>query len=434
MDFIPIYILVLGFTIVVDYFAGILIERSSGAKRSWYLRMSIFANLGVLGLFKYFNFFNDNITVFLKLFHFTNPVSDLSIVLPIGLSFHTFQAMSYTIEVYRGKQKSERNFGIYALYVMFFPQLVAGPIERPKNIIHQFYEPKKFNYQRAVEGLKIVLWGFFKKLVIADRLSVYVNAVFNNAYHHSGKTLFVAMMFFWIQIYCDFSGYSDIAIGVAKVMGYDLMENFKRPLLGKSLAEKWNRWHISLFSWFRDYVYMPLARKTKGNRTKLLSYIILVFILSGIWHGANWTFIVWGIVCGTTVVIERLYRDKVKPQKYIPKIWMTILGTLISWVVFAFTGIFFRAANVKTAFYIFKSIVTWKKGSLFHGSPPLNFYYYVMAAAFLIIVETCMEYLPQVKLIDNKNIVIRYTGYVIILLIMLMIGVFNGSQFIYFQF
>ncbi len=434
MDFIPIYILVLGFTIVVDYFAGIFIEKSAGAKRKWFLRMSIVANVGILGFFKYFNFVNDNITFFLKLFHFTNPITDLSFILPIGLSFHTFQAMSYTIEVYRGNQKAERNFGIYALYVMFYPQLVAGPIERPQNIIHQFYEPKKFNYEKAVSGLKIVLWGYFKKLVVADRISIYVNAVYNNPYHHSGKTLFVATILFWVQIYCDFSGYSDIAIGTAKVMGYDLMQNFKRPILGKSVAEKWNRWHISLYSWFRDYVYTPLSRGARRNKTKLLSYIVVIFLLSGLWHGANWTFIIWGAFSGLSVVVERLYKDKVKPQKYIPKIWMIIFGTIISFMVTALSCLFFRALNVKDALHIVKSIVTMKKGPLFKGSPPINFYYYIIAAALLIIVELFQEYLPQVKLINNKSVVIRYAGYIIILMVILLIGVFNGSQFIYFQF
>src|SRR6185369_16290905 len=196
--------------------------KSQGRRRRLFLSASLIANIGILAVFKYFNFFNDNISFILKLFHFTNPVSDLSWILPIGLSFHTFQAMSYTIEVYKGNQKAEHKFGIYALYVMFYPQLVAGPIERPQNIIHQFYEPKKFEYTRVVAGLKIILWGFFKKLVVADRLSAYVNAVYNNPEHHSGKTLFLATIFFWFQVYCDFSGYSDIAIGSAKVMGYNL--------------------------------------------------------------------------------------------------------------------------------------------------------------------------------------------------------------------
>lgn len=434
MDFIPIYILVLAFTIVVDYFAGILIERSAGRKRKWFLRMSIVANIGILGFFKYFNFANDNISFFLKLFNFTNPVGDLSFILPIGLSFHTFQAMSYTIEVYKGNQKAERKFGIYALYVMFFPQLVAGPIERPQNIIHQFYEPKKFDYDRVVAGLKIVLWGFFKKLVIADRLSIYVNAVYSNPSHHSGKTLFIATIFFWLQIYCDFSGYSDIAIGSAKVMGYNLMENFRRPLFGGSIVNIWNRWHISLYSWFRDYVYSPLARKARRSRTKLFLYIIFIFLLSGLWHGANWTYIIWGGFSGLCVVGERIYKDKIKPQKYISKRWMLIWGTILAFLVTSISALFFRAASVKDALIISKRIFTMKSGALFKGSPPINFYYYLLVAAILVMVEFFQEYLPHVKLINNKNIVVRYTGYVLILMIILMIGVFNGSQFIYFQF
>ncbi|MEO8710891.1 MAG: MBOAT family O-acyltransferase [Parafilimonas sp.] len=434
MDFIPIYILVLAFTIVVDYFAGILIERSTGAKRKWFLRMSIVANVGILGFFKYFNFFNDNISFFLKLFDFTNPVSDVSFILPIGLSFHTFQAMSYTIEVYKGNQKSERNFGIYALYVMFFPQLVAGPIERPQNIIHQFYEPKKFDYDRVVAGLKIILWGFFKKLVIADRLSIYVNAVYGNPTHHSGKTLFIATIFFWFQIYCDFSGYSDIAIGSAKVMGYNLMENFRRPFFGGSISGIWNRWHLSLYTWFRDYIYSPLARKARRNKVKLFGYIVLIFLLSGLWHGANWTYVIWGGFSGLSIVVERIYKDKVKPKKYIAKGWLLFWGTIISFFVTSISALFFRSASVSDALYISKAIFSMKSGALFKGSPPINFLYYLLVVAILLSVEFCQEYLPNIKLINNKYVVIRYTGYVIILMIILMIGVFNGSQFIYFQF
>ncbi len=434
MDFLPIYILVLAFTIVIDYYAGLLIERSSGTRRKWYLRMSIFANIGILGFFKYFNFVNDNVSFVLKLFDFTNPVSDISFLLPIGLSFHTFQAMSYTIEVYRGNQKAERNFGIYALYVMFYPQLVAGPIERPQNILHQFHEPKKFDYSRAVAGLRIMLWGFFKKLVVADRLSIYVNAVYNNPEHHSGKTMILATFLFWFQIYCDFSGYSDIAIGSAKVMGYNLMENFRRPLFGKSIADKWNRWHLSLYTWFKDYVYAPLAKTAKRSKTKLLAYIVVIFLLSGLWHGANWTYVIWGAFSGLTIVVERLYKEKVKPQKYISKLWMTILGTIIAFLITSFSVLIFRAQTVSDAIYMCKSIFTNKPGSLFRGSPPINFYYFLIAALMLVVVEFFQEYLPKVKLLNNKYVVIRYTGYVLIIMIILMMGVFNGSQFIYFQF
>ncbi|MBS1746064.1 MAG: MBOAT family protein [Bacteroidetes bacterium] len=434
MDFVPIYILVLAFTIVIDYFAGILIEKSTGARRKWYLRMSIVANIGILGFFKYFNFINDNITWFLHLFKFTNPVHDLSFILPIGLSFHTFQAMSYTIEVYRGHQKSERKFGIYALYVMFYPQLVAGPIERPQNILHQFYEVKKFDYTRVVAGLKIILWGFFKKLVIADRLSIYVNAVYNNPEHHSGITFFVATFFFWFQIYCDFSGYSDIAIGSAKVMGYDLMENFRRPMFGGSIQGIWNRWHLSLYSWFRDYLYQPLAKKARRNRAKLYLIVVFIFLVSGLWHGANWTYIIWGGLSGLTIVIERIYKDKVRPQKYISKLWMKILGTIIAFTVTGISCLWFRANSVHDALHIGKSILTMKHGALFRGSPPINFYYYLIVAFILVAVEFFMEYFPNLKLIGNKSVVIRYTGYVIAVLVILLIGIFNGSQFIYFQF
>jgi len=434
MSFLPIYILVLGFTIVIDYFAGILIEQSEGRRRKLFLWLSIISNLGILGFFKYFNFVNDNVTFILQLFKFTNPVQDVSFILPIGLSFHTFQAMSYTLEVYKGNQKSERNFGIYALYVMFYPQLVAGPIERPQNILHQFYEPKKFEYDRVVAGLKIMLWGFFKKLVIADRLSIYVGTVFSNPYHHSGLTLFTASLFFWIQIYCDFSGYSDIAIGSAKVMGYNLMENFRRPLFGNGFADKWYRWHISLYTWFRDYVYAPLAKRARRSKFKLLANIVLIFTLSGLWHGANWTYILWGFSAGLSIVIERIYQDKFKPHKFISKKWMRIWGVILPIPIGCMMSVFFRAMNVKDAFYIIGSIFSFKSGHFFKGTPPTNFYYCLIAVFMLLSVEFVQEYYPRVKLINNNSVVVRYTGYLLAILIILLIGVFNGSQFIYFQF
>ena len=244
MAFVPVYILILFFTIVIDYFAGIWIEEAQGKKKKQFLVLSLVANIGVLAVFKYYNFLNDNLTFLLHGADWENPIPYLSILLPIGLSFHTFQAMSYTIEVYRGHQKAERHFGIYSLYVMFYPQLVAGPIERPQNLLFQFRTEHKFDYERVVSGLRLMLWGFFKKLVIADRLAIYVNAAYGNPDEHTGLTLAVATMFFAFQIYCDFSGYSDIAIGAARVMGYDLMKNFNRPYLSASISEFWSRWPI----------------------------------------------------------------------------------------------------------------------------------------------------------------------------------------------
>jgi len=248
MFFKPIYILILLFTIVIDYCAGILIESAAVKHKKTFLISSLIANIGVLVIFKYYNFINDNVSVLTAFFHGNFSFPYLKILLPIGLSFHTFQAMSYTIEVYRGNQKAEKHFGIYALYVMFYPQLVAGPIERPQNILHQLHEKKDFDYERIFSGLKQMLWGFFKKLVIADRLSLYVNSVYNNHEMHSGISLGLASVFFSFQIYADFSGYSDIALGSARVMGINLMNNFNFPFISRNISEFWRRWHVSLSS------------------------------------------------------------------------------------------------------------------------------------------------------------------------------------------
>lgn len=434
MDFMPIYVLILGFTIVVDYFAGIFIDKSEGKLRKFYLVLSIIANVGILAFFKYFNFLNENITSFLHIFNYENPVHNTSFPLPIGLSFHTFQAMSYTIEVYRGNQKSEKNFGIYALYVMFYPQLVAGPIERPQNIIHQFYQPQKFEYHRVVAGLKIMLWGFFKKLVIADRMGVYVNTVYGNPDHHTAFTLFVATLFFAFQDYCDFSGYSDIAIGSAKVMGYNLMENFRRPFFGKSITEKCLRWHISLYTWFRDYIYTPLSLRGKRSKYKMFFNVLLIFTLSGLWHGAAWNFLVWGFLTGALIILERIYQNIVRPKRFIKGYWMVFLGTAASFFFYLPTALFFRAVSIKDALHMLKTMLTFHGTRLFKGEPPSVFWYCVLVGSFLLTVEFFQEYFPKVKVIGHQNTAIRFTGYVVLITLLLMIGVFNGSQFIYFQF
>ena len=293
MAFVPIYILILGGTILIDYFAGIWIENAPSNKKKRYLIISLIANIGVLIVFKYYNFFNENLTFLLKGFALDNPIPYLHILLPIGLSFHTFQAMSYTIEVYRGNQTAEKHFGIYSLYVMFYPQLVAGPIERPQNILHQFRQKFDFDYERVTSGLRLMAWGIFKKVVIADRLAIVVDNVFYHPTSFNSLSLFIASIFFTFQIFCDFSGYSDVAIGAARVLGYDLMRNFNMPYNSKSIKEFWSKWHISLSTWFKDYVYIPLG----GNRVSIPRWylnLFVIFLLSGIWHGANWTFVVWG--------------------------------------------------------------------------------------------------------------------------------------------
>jgi len=437
MTFVPVYLLILGFTIIVDYFAGILIENAKGKTRKLYLVLSLVANLGVLVFFKYYNFLNDNLTALLGSFNYSNHVPYLTILLPIGLSFHTFQAMSYTIEVYRGNQKPERHFGIYALYVMFYPQLVAGPIERPQNILPQFHEKKYFSYENLRAGMHLMLWGFFKKVVVADRLATYVDAVYNNSDKHSAASLLLASFFFSIQIYCDFSGYTDIARGAAKIMGYDLMINFRRPYFAKSIKEFWQRWHISLSTWFRDYVYKPMG----GNRvSQLLFYrnIFVIFVLSGLWHGASWTFILWGVLHGSFYVVGMII-DNFKKKVPMLNVDLGFIGSIyhigMTFLLVSFARIFFRSTSIEQALNICRDVLTWKGGGLFIG-PKSNMYYSLMVIAILFMVEIYQEYYPEGKfsLFNNPYKIVRHATYVAVVLMIFLFGVLNYSQFIYFQF
>jgi len=433
MTFVPVYILILGFTIVVDYFAGILIETSKGKNKKHFLMLSLAANIGVLAVFKYYNFINDNLSSLLGTVGYQNHVPYLSILLPIGLSFHTFQAMSYTIEVYRGNQKAERHFGIYSLYVMFYPQLVAGPIERPQNILNQFHKKQRFNYDDVVEGLKNIVWGLFKKVVIADRLSIYVDAVYNNSDQHSGLTLIMATVFFAFQIYCDFSGYSQIAIGCARVMGYHLMINFRRPYLAGSIKEFWSRWHISLSTWFRDYLYFPLG----GSKVPLPRWylnLFIVFMVSGLWHGANWTFIIWGALHGIYQICSVSFKNFNERNILGYRPLTNAFHVLLTFLLVSFAWIFFRANNVDQAFSICKSIFSMKPGGLFIGTPE-GFAYSIIWILVLLVVEYVTEYYSDsIKVFYSPNRVLRYTGYAVVVLVIILFGVFNGGQFIYFQF
>src|SRR5689334_12035037 len=434
MAFIPVYILILFFTIAIDYVAGIMIENAQGQKRKLYLAASIVANVGVLAVFKYFNFLSANANAIAEVFHWPYEFPILGIILPIGLSFHTFQAMSYTIEVYRGNQKAERNFGIYALYVMFYPQLVAGPIERPQNMLHQFYEKHELNYDNVVSGLKMILWGFFQKLVVADRLSIYVDAVYNNPENHSGLTLLLATIFFAFQIYCDFAGYSNIALGSAKIMGFKLMTNFRRPYYAKSISEFWRRWHISLSSWFTDYLYIPLG----GNRVSVPRWyfnLLFVFLLSGLWHGANWTFILWGAINGLYLIFSLVFKkfnEKLSVftgLKKNPRI-SAFVQIVTAFLLTNFAWIFFRANSIGNAFLIIRKIFTFK-GPLFIDTPSL-IVYSLLAIALLLISEFITEFYPELSLINHKYKPVRYVAYACLITIILLLGVFDGGQFIYF--
>ena len=432
--FIPVYILILFFTIIIDYFAGILIEESTDKKRKRFLIMSIVANVGVLAVFKYFNFFIGNMNEMMETLHLTaHPLPLLNIILPIGLSFHTFQAMSYTIEVYRGHQKAESHFGIYALYVMFFPQLVAGPIERPQNIMHQFKEQHTFDIDNAVHGLQMMLWGFFMKVVVADRLGLYVNAVYGNVSNHNGATLLLATLLFSFQIYCDFAGYSYIAIGSARVMGFRLMTNFNRPYFSNSVATFWKRWHISLSTWFRDYVYIPLGgnRVSKGRH---FFNLFFVFMLSGLWHGANWTFVVWGSLNGIYLIIESLLPQRKYSQAntFIHKL-KKATSIFFTFLLISFSWIFFRATSIGEASVIIKKIATDSFHIPFLSWGNLAYSFFVLA--ILLLVELyCERHHGKFYLAEHSKAWVRFSWYLGIVLMILLLGVFDGGQFIYFQF
>lgn len=404
--------------------------------------MSLVANIGVLAVFKYYNFFIENFNTILFKINPDELLPYWNIILPIGLSFHTFQAMSYTIEVYRGNQKAERHFGIYALYVMFYPQLVAGPIERPQNVIHQFYEKHDFDYERVISGLRLMLWGMFKKVVIADRLSKFVNIVYNNPTEYQGLPLIVATVFFTFQIYCDFSGYSDIALGSARVMGFNLMKNFDRPYFSKSIGEFWRRWHISLSSWFRDYLYIPLG----GNRvSKPRQYFnrFFVFMVSGLWHGANWHYVIWGALHGFYLVIGQMteaFQKKitgVKTSLSHATFAQKVIHGLITFILVAFAWIFFRANTNADALYIAKSIFKSPSHSLDQviyliGKNDL----YLIIISFLIMegVQWLQRGRNLSAWIDAKPRWQKWGAYYLILFMILCYGVYNNSQFIYFQF
>ena len=431
--FIPVYILILFFTIIIDYFAGIYIEQSQGKRRKRFLILSIVANVGVLAVFKYFNFLIGNMNALMESLHLsTQPLPLLGIILPIGLSFHTFQAMSYTIEVYRGHQKAERHFGIYALYVMFFPQLVAGPIERPQNIMHQFREKHAFNNDDAVHGLRLMLWGFFMKVVVADRLGLYVNAVYGNISNHNGTTLLLATILFSFQIYCDFAGYSYIAIGAARVMGFRLMTNFNRPYFASSVTTFWKRWHISLSTWFRDYVYIPLG----GNRVSQSRHffnLFLVFMLSGLWHGANWTFVIWGSLNGIYLIIESLFHQKKKERSLRASRVKRLAGIAFTFILITFSWIFFRASSLGDALTIIKKIGTTTGGKPFLSWG--NLAYSFFALFILLLVETgCEKHHGKFYLAEHNKAWVRFSWYLALILMILLLGVFDGGQFIYFQF
>lgn len=446
MALVPTYILILFFLITIDYWAGILIEdaRTHQRKKFW-LVVSIISTCAVLLFFKYFNFVNTNIVQLAAFLHLEYPIRNLNIILPIGLSFHTFQSLSYVIEVYRGNQRAERHFGTYALFVLFFPQMVAGPIERAQNLLHQFHRKHTFDYFRVVNGLKLVLWGLFKKVVIADRLSFFVNEVYDSPQEYYGLALIAATVFFAFQIYCDFSGYSDMAIGIAQVLGFRLMDNFNRPYFAKNISEFWKRWHISLTSWFKDYVYIPLG----GNRVSTLRWyfnLFFVFLLSGLWHGANWTYVIWGALNGAYLIgsilttriryrIVKSLRLDQSPQLH------KFIQVGITFSLICFSWIFFRANSLSDAMYIVTHLFTGLTDSAMNQTVLSGFGAGARALALALLAIALMEFVHIIQRHENirhmllqKPAWLRFSVYSGMVAGILLFGNFSSQQFIYFQF
>lgn len=424
------------FSTVVDYVIGLSLGKTDNPGiRKVGLWTSIIVNLGFLGFFKYYNFFAENFAAAFTFLGQDIQAHSLHIVLPVGISFYTFQTMSYTIDVYRGNLKPTKDFVQFAAYVSFFPQLVAGPIERATNLLPQFREKRRFDYSSATDGLRQILWGLFKKVVIADNCATIVNEIFNHSDKYQGSTLLLGAVFFAFQIYGDFSGYSDIAIGTARLFGFNLMRNFAYPYFSRDMAEFWRRWHISLSTWFRDYVYIPLGG-SRGSKLRIVRNTFIIFIVSGFWHGANWTFIAWGALNAIYFLpllllrqnrshLEIVAEDRVWPDfKEVGQILFTFILTVIAWV-------FFRADNMPHALHYLANMFSLQLFSL-----PVLFPKQQLLLIFLFILVEWFgrrDHYAIEKLVLRWPPVIRYGFYYTLTMCILFLST-PDQQFIYFQF
>lgn len=425
------FLILIAFSSLTDFVLGQLLFKSTTKKRrKLLLASSLFVNLGILGVFKYYNFFIESFEEILHLFSTSINTSTLNIILPVGISFYTFQTLSYTIDIYNKKVEPTKNIISFFAFVSFFPQLVAGPIERYSHLIKQFQETKTFSYKRCTEGLRLILWGFFKKIVIADNFGLLTDTVFNSNQSLSGTTVLLGTIFFSLQIYADFSGYSDIAIGASKMLGYDLMTNFKTPYFSKSFSEFWRRWHISLSTWFRDYVYIPLGGNKKGN-TRLHINLLVTFLLSGLWHGANITFLIWGGLHGLMLILEKHFGSKISKYLYTP---FVLLMVILLWL--PFRAIDFQHLKEYT---IALSDVSSYSLNQFHELltiyTPTRFIGLSITLLFFLRLEYLMKENDFNNWLKVKSKTYRFLVYYTLLFAILIIGNFDVKpSFIYFQF
>jgi alginate O-acetyltransferase complex protein AlgI len=425
MAFIPAYILVLFFVILIDYFSALLIERNEGRRRRLYLVCSLVSNIALLGFFKYFNFLTGNVSEVLGFLGVDVGVRTLDIILPIGLSFHTFQSMSYTIEVYRGRQKAERHLGYFADYVLFFPQMVAGPIERYEHLgvgLHQRHDPEYDNFSR---GFRLILFGLFVKMAIADNIAPYVNDIYADPMKFSAKEAILAALLFSFQIYADFYGYSTIALGSARLLGIGIMDNFNTPYLSRNISEFWSRWHISLSSWFRDYLYIPLG----GNRVTLPRWtfnILFVFMVSGLWHGASWTFVAWGACHGLMIVMERFFPvAKVTRPAIVDalRVTKTFIVVTLAWV-------FFRAESFEKAADMFRVMAGGGNATGQGPDPTIP----IVFSAVLVLFDLALYNSRIDRRLAAMPLAGRWAVYTMLLFGLMALSGTEKFAFIYFQF
>ena len=442
------FLFLIAFSSLVDYvIAQKMYKAENKRKRKFLLCSSLLINLGFLFYFKYTNFFIETFIDSFRLFGRELEMSTLNIILPVGISFYTFQTLSYTIDVYRKQLEPTKDALAFFTFVAFFPQLVAGPIVRASNLLPQFYKTYQFNYDRVKSGLLLMAFGLFKKMVIADRLSILVNQVYNNPGEYHGYETIVATIFFAFQIYCDFSGYSDIAIGLARTMGFDLMKNFDSPYFSKSITEFWRRWHISLSTWFRDYVYIPLGG-SKNGKYRTYFNLFVVFLISGLWHGAAMTFIIWGAIHGIIIVLEKslkVYRVKAyETIKINNNSFSNKLGfTIITFIIVCFSWIFFRANNLSDALLVINNSMIdnyngVSYGGLFKlGLDKLHFWVAVLSIIALLLFDLFHKKKNAMKWLSNQNFIFRWGVYISIVFVIIIFGVYGDmapKEFIYFQF
>lgn len=433
MWFVPKYILILLVTIVIDYLAGILMERNAARprRRKTFMIISIVSTLTVLFVFKYLGFVTENLTRLCAALGTTTDLT-VNIILPIGLSFHTFQSMSYVIEVYRGNQKAERHFGYYSLYVMFFPQLVTGPIERPGNLLRQLHEEKRFDYDNISKGMRLILFGLFIKMVVADNLGLYVDEIYEEPSTYNSWSVMLGAVFYSFQIYCDFFGYSTIALGSAKLMGFDISDNFRSPYLSRSIAEFWHRWHISLSTWFRDYVYIPLG----GSRVKFSRWafnILVVFVLSGIWHGAAWTFLFWGFAHGLLHIVEKVLKNNVKmlePKTKAGRWSIDLLNMAKTFILVTLFWVMFRSSDFAQMKEVFVAMFS---NFDVERQVTVDWQSYLYLGLF-ILSDIVLRNTRFDRWCDDKPAVLRWLIYAVLIFMIVACSSVNNFPFIYFQF